>query len=76
MLNPQLDRHHVSMKGRVAVAGMLLAIALPIAAVSLVAVEPSGVLRDPSGRVLPNATVRLNAVTSDATYETVSDAGG
>ncbi len=41
---------------------MLLAIALPIAAASQAAGEPSGVLRDPSGRPLPNATVRLTAV--------------
>ena len=76
MLNPQLDRHPVSMKRRVALAAMLLAIALPIAAASRATGEPSGVLRDPSGRVLPNATVRLTAVTTDATHETVSDAGG
>lgn len=76
MLNPQLDRHPISIKRRAALAAMLLAIALPIAAASRAAGEPSGVLRDPSGRVLPNATVRLTAVTTDATHETVSDAGG
>ena len=76
MLNPKLDRHPVSMKSRAALAAVLLAIAVPIAAASLAAGQPSGVLRDPSGRVLPNATVRLTAVASDATHETVSDAGG
>jgi len=76
MLNPQLDRHPVSISSRAALTAILLTIALPIAAASLAAGQPSGVLRDPSGRVLPNATVRLTAVTTDATHETVSDAGG
>ena len=37
---------------------------------------PSGVLRDPSGRVLPGATVRLSAIGQDAIHETQTDSSG
>ena len=37
---------------------------------------PSGTLRDPSGRVLPGAVVRLAAIGSDAVYETTSGPDG
>lgn len=37
---------------------------------------PSGILRDPSGRVLPGAVVRLAAIGSDAVYETTSGPDG
>jgi TonB family protein len=76
MLNPHIDRRPVSRTRRVALALLLLAIALPIAAASRQPGDASGVLRDPSGRVLPNATVRMTAVNGDATYEAVSDASG
>ena len=75
MLNPQLDRHPVTMKKRLGIAAALLAFAVPIAAASVRSL-PSGVVRDPSGRVLPAATVRLNAIGRDAVHETQSDATG
>jgi TonB family protein len=41
-----------------------------------VAAAPSGTLRDPSGRVLPGAVVRLAAIGTDAVYETTSGPDG
>jgi TonB family protein len=76
MLNPQVDRRPVSRLRRAALAIVLIAVAVPIAAVTSTAGAPTGVLRDPSGRVLPGATVRLTAVGSDAVHETQSDSTG
>lgn len=75
MLNPQVNRRPVSRSYRWALGLLLLAIALPIAAAAERG-APSGVLRDPSGRVLPGATVRLSAIGRDAIQETQSDATG
>lgn len=76
MLNPQLDRHHVSMKTRVALAALLLAIALPIAAATQAAAVLTGTVEDPTGKPLPDATVRMSAISSDAVFEVRSDASG
>lgn len=76
MLNPQLDRHPVSMKTRFALAAVLLAIAVPIAAAKQAPASPSGVVEDPSGRPLADATVRLSAINSDAVFETRTDGSG
>ncbi|MEO7158642.1 MAG: M56 family metallopeptidase, partial [Vicinamibacterales bacterium] len=76
MLNPQLDRHPVSLKRRAVLAGMLLAIAVPIAAATQAPAAPSGVVEDPSGRPLADATVRLSAINSDAVFETRTDGSG
>ena len=76
MLNPQLDRLRVSLKRRLALAALLLAIALPIAAATQAPATPAGVVEDPSGRPLVDATVRLTAINSDAVFETKTDASG
>jgi TonB family protein len=76
MLNPQVDRRPVSRLRRAALAIMLIAVAVPIAAVTSSAGAPGGVLRDPMGRVLPGATVRLSAIGTDAIHETQSDSTG
>lgn len=76
MLNPQVDRRPVSRLRRAALVLGLIAIAVPIAAMTVTAGAPSGVLRDPMGRVLPGATVRLSAIGSDAIFETQSDSTG
>jgi TonB family protein len=77
MLNPQVDRRPVSRLRRAALAVILAGVAVPIAAAtSMTAGAPSGVLRDPSGRVLPGATVRLTAIGTDAVHETQSDSTG
>jgi len=76
MLNPRLNRRPISAFARMALAAIILAVSLPIAAASHLAASPSGTLRDPQGRVLPGATVRLSAIGSDAIHETQSDSAG
>ena len=77
MLNPQVNRRPVSRLRRAALAMLLAGITIPItAATATTAGAPSGVLRDPSGRVLPGATVRLSAIGSDAVHETQTDSTG
>ena len=77
MLNTNINRRPISRWRRFAAVVVLIAAALPVAAVATnTAGAPSGVLRDPSGRVLPGAAVRLSAINSDAVHETHSDAGG
>ena len=76
MLNPQLDRHHVSIKRRLALAAMLVTIALPIAAATQAPATPAGVVEDPSGRPLTDAAVRLRAINTDALFETRTDGQG
>lgn len=76
MLNPELNRGPVPRKRKLAAALMVLLAALPIAAATRGAGAPSGVLRDPSGKVLPGATVRLSAIGSDVIHETQSDSTG
>ena len=76
MLNPRLNRRPISASARVALAAVVFAASLPIAAASQGAGSPSGTLRDPQGRVLPGATVRLSGIGSDAIHETQSDPSG
>lgn len=76
MLNTELNRQPVSWPRKGATALLVLAVALPVAAASIGAGAPSGVLRDPQGRVLPGAVVRLSAIGVDAIHETHSDASG
>jgi TonB family protein len=76
MLNARLNRQPMSPRWRAAAALFAIAIAVPVAAASLGAGAPSGVLKDPSGLPLPAATLRLTAIGSDAFYETTSDATG
>jgi TonB family protein len=76
MLNPELNRGPVPRQRKLAAAAMVLLAALPIAAATLAAAAPGGVLRDPSGRVLPGATVRLSAIGTDAVHETQTDSTG
>lgn len=77
MLNTNINRRPISLRQRLVAVVVLIAAALPVAAVATITMgAPSGVLRDPSGRVLPGATVRLSAISSDAVHETHSDSGG
>ncbi len=76
MLNPPKARRPMSPASRIVTVLILMAVALPIAAASRYAGAPGGVLRDPSGRVLPGATVRLSAIGQEAIHETQSDASG
>jgi TonB family protein len=76
MLNARLNRQPMSARWRAAAALFAIAVAVPVAAASLAAGAPSGVLRDPHGRVLPAATVRLSAIGTDTIHETATDASG
>ena len=76
MLNPELNRGPVPRQRKLVAAAMILLAALPIAAATRGAGAPGGVLRDPSGRVLPGATVRLSAIGTDAVHETQTDSTG
>ena len=76
MLNPQSPSCRLSTASRGAIALLLVALALPIAAATAHAGSPGGVLRDPSGRVLPGATVRLSAIGSEAVHEAQTDSSG
>lgn len=76
MLNANINRLPLSRWRRVATAVVLVAAALPVAAASERAGAPSGVLRDPSGRVLPAATVRLSAIGQEAMFEAQTDSTG
>jgi TonB family protein len=76
MLNARVNRQPMSPRWRAAAALFAIAVAVPVAAASLVAGAPSGVLRDPHGRVLPAATVRLSAIGTDTIHETTTDASG
>lgn len=76
MLNPQPASRRLSPASRAAITVLLVGLALPIAAASEYAGAPGGVLRDPSGRVLPAATVRLSAIGSEAIHETQTDSSG
>ena len=76
MLNANINRLPITRWRRFATALVLIATALPVAAASAAAGAPNGVLRDPSGRVLPGATVRLSAIGQEAIHETQSDSSG
>jgi TonB family protein len=76
MLNANINRLPITRWRRFATAIVLIAAALPVAAASAGAGVPGGVLRDPSGRVLPGATVRLSAIGQEAIHETQSDSSG
>jgi TonB family protein len=76
MLSMNVNRRPVSRWSKLSTALLLVATALPIAAFAEHASAPAGVLRDPSGRVLPGATVRLSAIGQEAIHETQSDSTG
>ena len=77
MLNTNINRRPICRWRRLVAVAALIAAALPVAAVATgKAGAPFGVLRDPSGRVLPGATVRLSAIGSEANHEAQSDAAG
>lgn len=76
MLRIDINRRPVSRLRKIAIALVLAAAAATVAAASNHAGAPSGVLRDPSGRVLPAATVRLSAIGQDAIHEAQSDSTG
>lgn len=77
MLNTHADRRPVSLLVRVATFVTIACASLPLAAAMAQAPTTiAGTLRDPSGRVLPDASVRLTQERGAAKYEAQSDAAG
>ena len=76
MLNPHLDRRPVSMLHRSLATLVLIVIAIPIAIAAQALSTTSGRVTDPSGLPLPDAAVRLQSVTGDASFEARTDASG
>ena len=77
MLNSHLNRQPAGAGTRMAIVLTLLCLALPLAgAATQSGGTVSGTLRDTSGRVLPNALIRLSPVNTDAVAQTTTDAKG
>lgn len=78
MLNTRLNRHPVSLKARLATAGVLAVLTLPVAGLRSQSVfyTLSGTVLDSTDRVLPNTKLVLTKATNDAKYEIRSDASG
>lgn len=76
MLNPQIDRRPVSTLRRCMVTLALLTIAIPIAVAAQALSTTGGRITDPSGLPLPDASVKLQALNSDAAFEARTDASG
>ena len=78
MLNPAMNRRSLSWKNRLATVAALAALTVPIAAVraqsSFYTFE--GIVRDPSDRVLPGATIVLANGAASSKYDVRSDAQG
>jgi len=78
MLNPAMNRRALSWKNRLTAAAALVALTMAVAGV---AAQSSfytfeGIVRDPSDRVLPGATLVLTNSATSAKYEVKSDAQG
>jgi len=76
MLNPHTNRRPQSIARRLAVAGLMAALVLPIASASQGTSAPSGTVTDPDGRLMSGVSVRLAALRGEAVFETQSDAAG
>lgn len=76
MLNPSLNRQPASRRLQLAVAALLTAIALPIAAASQSQSAPAGVVKDPMGRALADAELRLTDINTGQVIEAKTDATG
>ena len=78
MLNSELNRRPISWRARVATASVLVALALGVAGVrgQSVYYKLSGTVVDPTGRILPNATLVLTNGGTGAKYEVRSNASG
>ncbi len=76
MLNMNLDRRPVSLSMRAAILVAMLCASLSIAGLHAQTTSVTGTLHDTSGRMLPNATVRLAHTQSDAKYDMQSDENG
>jgi TonB family protein len=78
MLNTTVDRRPVAWPARMITIAALLALTLPLAGVRAQALFSSltGIVLDPTGRMLSGARVGLTNAANDAKYEVRSDATG
>ena len=76
MLNPAVNRQPVSRRLQLAIVALLCAIALPIAAASRAQNAPAGTVKDPMGRPLPDAELRLTDINTGTVIEAKTDATG
>ena len=77
MLNANANRKPLSGRVRAALSAALLCVAVPVAGAAIQADSAiGGTVRDPSGLVLSNATVRLSQAGSEKVVETTTDATG
>ena len=76
MLNPAVNRQPVSRRLQLAIVALLCAIALPIAAASQSQNSPSGTVKDPMGRPLPDAELRLTDINTGQVVEAKTDTTG
>ena len=80
MLNSSIDRNNLSRRTRVALVFFALSLLVPLAAMRLpaqnVAGKFSGIVSDPSGAAVPNATVILTNHKTNLIQMTTSDAVG
>ena len=80
MLNPSIDRRRLSRRAEILSIVTTLCLLLPLAALSLpgqnVPGKLSGIIHDPSGTGVRNATVILTGHKSNMVVMTVSDANG
>jgi TonB family protein len=76
MLNPRLNRQALSRGAAVLAAALLLAVALPVAALRAKQAPPtyfSGAVYDPTGAVIPGVTLSLEDATQKKTAQTGAD---
>jgi TonB family protein len=76
MLNPALNRQPASRRLQLAVVALLITIALPIAAASRGQNAPAGTVKDPMGRPLPDAELRLTDINTGQVVEARTDTTG
>jgi TonB family protein len=76
MLNPRLNRQALSRGAAVLAAALLLAVAVPVAALRAKQAPPtyfSGAVYDPTGAVIPGVTLSLEDATQKKTAQTGAD---
>lgn len=76
MLNPAVNRQPVSRRLQLAIVALLCALALPIAAASRPQNSPAGTVRDPMGRPLADAELRLTDINTGQVIEARTDSAG
>jgi len=76
MLNPAVNRQPISRRLQIAIVALLCVVALPIAAASQSQNAPAGIVRDPMGRPLSDAELRLTDINTGQVIEARTDSTG